>query len=73
MAKPSIDPLLTLARLRELGDKKVGDPMPDWMVAEPNDWGTPLSALCRDAVDLIENLVTVSNIARAVGDAGSGA
>lgn len=51
----------TLERLRELGGKKIGDPMPEWMPLY--DWADPLSALCRDAVAEIEALQGRVNMA----------
>jgi hypothetical protein len=56
----------TLDRLRELGDKKIGDPMPTWLPI--NNWANPLSELCRSAVEEIERmqaiLVRINEICR---------
>lgn len=41
-------------RLRELGNCRVGDPLPTWMVT--NNWGFQVSALCRDALAEIEKM-----------------
>lgn len=49
----TIDPIETLQRLRQIGNMKFGDPMPDWLSLF-NDWGTALSKLCRDAAELLE-------------------
>jgi len=44
-----------IRRLRDLENAKVGGPGPDWLFVPPNRWGPPLSALARDAANLLEN------------------
>ncbi|HXJ15153.1 MAG TPA: hypothetical protein VNH19_23010 [Candidatus Limnocylindrales bacterium] len=49
-----------LKRLDELAALKIGDPIPEWLPA--NDWGTPVSELCREAADKIRFLRGVAGV-----------
>ena len=54
-----------LRKLREVGALKFGDPIPAWL-DKPNGWGGLLSALCRDAADLIEETPQADTVEYAV-------
>jgi hypothetical protein len=45
-----------IRKLREVGSMKIGtepEDMPEWL-RSASSWGIPLSELCREAADLIE-------------------
>jgi hypothetical protein len=47
------DPQETLRKLREVANLKITDNTPAWM-GGTNEWAKHLSALCKDAADLLE-------------------
>jgi hypothetical protein len=49
----SPDPQETLRKLREVANLKITDNTPAWM-GGTNEWAKHLSALCKDAADLLE-------------------
>lgn len=45
-----------IERLTWIANAKPGQPMPDWLGGNTNNWGPPLSDLARRTIDTIKRL-----------------